>query len=122
VVEPGGLAGVVSEPVALAAAIQQAVLAVPGVVSISPGRGFVEATYGPGITVHGVGMGVYNGQLEVSVHVIVGPTPLPPLFRRLRSTIGSVVQERTGREADTINLYIDDIALGAGFIGEDRQG
>jgi len=33
---------VVSEPVALAAAIQQAVLAMPGVVGISPGRGFVE--------------------------------------------------------------------------------
>jgi hypothetical protein len=122
VVEPGGLAGVVAEPVALAAAIRRAVLAVPGVVGISPGRAFVEATYGPGVTVHGVGMGVIHGQYEVSVHVITGPTPLPLLARRLRSTIGSIVQEHIGRPADMINLYIDDIALGAGFIGEDRQG
>lgn len=111
----------VSEPAALAAAIQQAALAVPGVVGISPGRSFVEATYGPGVTVHGVGMGVYNGQLEVSVHVVAGPTPLHPLARRLRRIIGSVVQERIGRAADTINLYIDDIMLGAGFAGEDRH-
>jgi uncharacterized alkaline shock family protein YloU len=121
VVEPGGLAGVVSEPVALAAAIQQAMLAVPGVVGMSPGRGFVEATYGPGVTVHGVGMGVYNGKLEVSVHVIAGPTPLPLLARRLHSTIGSVVRQSTGREANLITLYIDDIVLSAGFAAEARD-
>ena len=113
-VAPGGLAGVVSDPIALAAAIQQVVLTVPGVVGISPGRGFVEATYGPGITVQGVGMGVYNGQLEVSVHVVAGPTAIPALAQRLRHSIGTVVRERTGRSADTINLYIDDIVLGAG--------
>lgn len=112
-VEPGGLAGVVPDPVALAAAIQQAVLTVPGVVGISPGRSFVEATYGPGVTVRGVGMGVYSGRLEVSVHVVAGPTAIPALARRLRGVIGSAVRERTGRSADIINLYIDDVVLGA---------
>ncbi|PZR97866.1 MAG: hypothetical protein DLM70_18550 [Chloroflexi bacterium] len=120
-VEPGGLAGVVSDPVALAAAIQQAVLDVPGIVGISPGRGFVESTYGPGVTVQGVGMGVYSGRLEVSVHVVVGPMAIPALARRLRGVIDSVVRQHAGRAADIINLYIDDVVLGAG-VSEDVAG
>lgn len=110
-VEPGELAGVVAEPVALAAAIQQAALQIPGVIALSPGRGFVEATYGPGVTVHGVGMGVYYGQLEVSVHLVIGSTAIPTLARRVRSVIRTVIREYIGRSADTINLYIDDIVL-----------
>ena len=112
-VEPGELVGVVSEPVALAAAIQEAALIVPGVVAMSPGRDFVEATYGAGVTVHGVGMGVYQDRLEVSVHLVVGPTDIPALARRLRSVIRTVIREYTGQSADTINLYIDDIVLNA---------
>jgi uncharacterized alkaline shock family protein YloU len=113
VVEPGELARVVAEPVALAAAIQAAALIVPGVVAMSPGRGFVEATYGPGVTVHGVGMGVYHDHLEVSVHLVVGLTAIPTLARELRRVIRTVIREYTGRSADTINLYIDDIVLEA---------
>ena len=108
---PGELAGVVAEPVALATAIQQATLMVPGVVRISPGRGYIEATYGPGTTVEGVGMGVYHDRLEVSVHVVVGPTGIPALARRLRGVISTVIRANTGYSAHTINLYIDDIVL-----------
>ncbi|GAC1643577.1 MAG: hypothetical protein NVS4B2_33260 [Chloroflexota bacterium] len=117
-VEPGGLAGVVADPVALAAAIQQAVVTVPGVVRISPGRNFVDATYGPGMTVQGVGMGVYTGRLEVSVHIVTGPTSIPSLAQRLRRVIGSIIHEHAGRAADTIDLYIDDIVLDTGPGGD----
>lgn len=117
-VESGGLVGVVAEPVALAAAIRHAILSVPGVVDMSPGRGFVEATYGPGITVHGVGMGVYDGKLEVSVHVVAGPTPLHPLARRVREVVATIIGQEIGRTAHTINVYIDDIVPNAAAGGE----
>jgi uncharacterized alkaline shock family protein YloU len=118
VVEPGELAGVVAEPVVLAAAIQEAALIVPGVVAMSPGRGFVEATYGPGVTVQGVGMGVYHDRLEVSVHVVVGPTGIPTLAQQLRHVIRTVIRVCTGQSAETINLYVDDIVLEARLSGD----
>lgn len=117
-VEPGELAGVVAEPAVLAAAIQQAALQIPGVIALSPGRSFVEATYGPGVTVKGVGMGVYHDHLEVSVHLVVGPTAIPTLAQQVRRAIRAVIREYTGQSADTINLYIDDIVLEARLSGD----
>ncbi|GAC1404632.1 MAG: hypothetical protein NVSMB52_18500 [Chloroflexota bacterium] len=117
-VESDTLTSVVAEPVVLASAIQEAALTVPGVVRISPGRGFVEATYGPGKTVQGIGMGRYDGQLEISVHVVTGWTPIPSLAQRLRRTVASVVSEYTGCSADRIDVYIDDIVFDASRNGD----
>jgi uncharacterized alkaline shock family protein YloU len=63
-------------------------------------------------------MGVYNDRLEVSLHVVVGPTVIPIVARQLRQTIGPIVYEHTGRSMTTINLYIDDIVLDAHLSGD----
>ncbi|MGI8825544.1 MAG: hypothetical protein ACR2JC_07855 [Chloroflexota bacterium] len=110
-----------ADPVALAAAIRQAALGVPGVAAISSGRGFLEATYGRSMTVRGVGVGVYDGRLVVSVHIVTVATPIPILARRLRDVVGSVMGERAARSPDAIDVYVDDIVLTASD-GQDGSG
>lgn len=99
------------ESVVVARVIRDAALQVPGIVAMSPGRQYVEATYGAGITILGVGVSLQQGQIETDVHVVVDVTPLPVLARRVRHSIETALR-RTGLLAiDQINIYIDDIVF-----------
>ena len=112
----------VSSDIALAETIREAALAVPGVAGISPGRRYVEATYGPGITIRGIGVSRQHGRIRADVHVVAGVTPLPDLARRLREAIVAALQGATDVPVGAINLYIDDIALGDELTGGGHPG
>jgi uncharacterized alkaline shock family protein YloU len=112
---PAGDGGGLPDSVVLAQAIRQAVLQVPGIVRMSPGRRYVEATYGPGVTVQGVGISMQTGQIEADVHVVATATPLPALAHRLRHAIRTALAQTTPLPLGPVNIYIDDIVLtGAG--------
>jgi len=97
---------------ALADAIRSAVLAVPGVLALSPGVGFVEATYGRNRAIYGVGLQREPGCIGVNVHVVVAEEPIPHLAQHLRRAVYARVQTECGLPAEPINLWIDDMHLG----------
>ena len=65
----------------VAEAVREAVLGVKGVLGVSPGVGYIEATYRRGVHVRGVGIVAESGRVAANVHLIVEATPLPALRR-----------------------------------------
>ena len=102
---------VLPESVVVAQTIREAALHVPGVIAMSPGRRYREATYGPGVTVWGVGISTQHGRIDADVHVVASVTPLPALAHRLRRTIQHALREISLLPVGQINIYIDDIVL-----------
>jgi uncharacterized alkaline shock family protein YloU len=99
------------DEVELATLIRVATLRVPGVLAISKGIGYREATYGPGATVDGVGVSVVAGHAWVNVHVIVADTPIPRLSKRIRRDIRKAIGRDARVRPGPINVYIDDIVF-----------
>ncbi|MGH2447089.1 MAG: Asp23/Gls24 family envelope stress response protein [Chloroflexota bacterium] len=97
--------------VALARAAEQSALSVPGVLGISPGVGYVEATYGPGVEVQGVGIGHEDGRIVANIHVRVTNSPVPPLAREVRKRVRSALEAGSGLPVGPINVYVDDMAM-----------
>lgn len=108
------------DDVALAQAVRAAVLAVPGVLGISPGVGYVEATYGRGKQVEGVGVRTEHGRIVTNVHLIIAETPIPALARRARATIRRTIEGTSAELVGPINLYIDDMQLSGTRRSEER--
>lgn len=108
---PGALDAPLPESVVLAETIRDRVLRVPGVLALSPGYPYREATYGPGITVWGVGLSMQSEQVEVDVHVVAAATPLPVLAQEVRRVVQAAISETTVRAPGPINVHIDDIVV-----------
>src|SRR4051794_40074989 len=104
-----GSGHVLPESVVVAQRIRDAALTVPGVVAMSPGRRYREATYGPGVTIWGVGVSTQFGRVDADVHVVVAPMPLLLLAAHLRRTIRAVLTYESPLPVGRINIYIDDI-------------
>ncbi len=96
----------------LAEAVRAAALAVPGVVDLSPGVGFVEATYGRNTTVLGVGLDPGPQQIGINLHLVVTDEPIPALAAVIRAAVRARVELETGIRAAPINLWIDDMRFG----------
>ncbi len=110
---PGRASATLDEQVALAEAVRQAALAVPGVAGMSPGVGYIEATYGRNVEVVGVGISTHDGRVAAKVHLIVDVTPMRPLAKRVRAAIRTTIQCLSDLPIGPIDLYIDDIRLDA---------
>ncbi|MEV4759377.1 hypothetical protein AB0J86_30375 [Micromonospora sp. NPDC049559] len=93
----------------LAATVRDAVLAVPGVVRLTPGGPVEAVTFYPGGTVVGVRLGD-----PVQVRVEVDPVPIGPLADRIRQAVQTVL-ERHGERPGPIEIFVDDLAV------DDRQ-
>jgi uncharacterized alkaline shock family protein YloU len=101
--------------VVVAQAIRDAVLRIPGVAGLSAGLRYVEATYGHGVTVLGVGISVLEGQVEADVHVVATATPLPALASQVRQVVQGAIRQTAVLPPGRVNVYVDDIVL------EERQ-
>lgn len=97
------------EEVELADLVREAALRTPGVLGISPGIGYREMTYGPGVTVEGVGVSVQNRRARINVHVVVANVVIPELALGLRREIRKVVRRDGRARTELINIYVDDI-------------
>ena len=97
--------------VLLAEAIRAAVLGVPGVLDLSPGVGYVEATYGRNCSVLGVGVERQLDHIAVNLHVIVAEEPIHPLAHRIRQAVRARVRAEADTPARPINLWIDDMRI-----------
>jgi uncharacterized alkaline shock family protein YloU len=97
----------------VAEAVREAVLGVAGVLGVSPGVGYIEATYGRGIHVRGVGIAAENGRVAANVHLVVGATPLPALARRIRRVVRMTIEREVGVPSGPINLFFDHMILSA---------
>jgi len=95
----------------LAEAIRAAALDVPGVLDLSPGVGYVEATYGRNRAVLGVGVERQPDHIAVNLHVIVAEEPVHPLAHRIREAVRARVRAEVDTPAQPINLWIDDMRL-----------
>lgn len=99
------------DTLALAVMVRETALAVPGVLGISAGRGFVEATYGRGAMVRGVGISSGERGVDVTIHLIIAQTPIPLLAFRVRQAIRHYLVSRTDLTSGSIDLYIDDMDM-----------
>lgn len=97
--------------VLLAEAIRDAALGVPGVLDLSPGVEYVEATYGRNYSVLGVGVERQPDHIAVNLHVIVAEEPIHPLAHRIREAVRARVRAEANAPAQPINLWIDDMRL-----------
>lgn len=68
-------------------------------------------TYGPGITVEGVGVSVTDRHAKINVHIVAADVVIPELALGLRREIRKVIRRDGRAHADTINIYIDDISF-----------
>ena len=107
----GALEAPLPESVVMAEVIRDRVLRVPGVLGLSRGSLFPEATYGPGITVWGVGLSLQSGQIEVDVHIVAAATPLRALAQEIRLAVQVAIRETTEHRPGPINVHIDDIVM-----------
>lgn len=98
----------------LARAIAGAIVTVPSVVALAPGRGVEVATYGPGEVVRGVAVGRSGITWSVAVHVVVRYTTdlvLPELAEQVRTMVARVMVEHGSPPPALIDVVIDDLAL-----------
>lgn len=100
-----------NETVALAEVIRDAALAVPGVLGISPGVGYIEATYGRNQAVLGVGVDCDEEHIAVNLHVIVAEESIPLLASRIRAAVRARVHAEVNIMPQPINLWIDDMCI-----------
>ncbi len=87
---------------ALAVKVRDAVLAVPGVVRLTPGTAVEVATQYAGGKIFGVRLGD-----PVQVHVAVDWVPIAPLAERIRDTVRNILRG-VGQSA-LVEVIIDDI-------------
>jgi uncharacterized alkaline shock family protein YloU len=99
------------DDVQLARVILKATLGVPGVVGISSGVGYTEATYGPHTAVVGVGISAESDQTTVNVHIVAAETPLPRLAERIRAAVRIAVGTAGVTEPRIITVFVDDIEM-----------
>lgn len=97
----------------LAALVKDVALQTPGVLAIGSGIGYREATYGPGVTIEGVGVSIESGRVTTNVHVVVSETSIPELSLRLRRGIRKVLRRGGRAHPGRITIYVDDIELTA---------
>lgn len=97
----------------VAEAIREAVLGVTGVLGVSPGVGYIEATYGRGAHVRGVGIALEGGRVAANVHLIVAATPLPALARRVRRVVSLTIEREARLPSGPVNLFFDSMILDA---------
>ena len=86
----------------IARAVRDAVLAVPGVVRLTPGAPMEVSTQFPGGKVVGVRLGD-----PVEVHVAVDRAPVVPVAERIRTAVREVL-DRAG-ESRPVEVVVDDI-------------
>jgi uncharacterized alkaline shock family protein YloU len=99
------------EDVKLAQVIANTTLGVPGVVGISSGVGYTEATYGPHTAVLGVGITAEPNHTTVNVHIVAAETPLPGLAERIRAAVRTAVGTAGLTEPRIITVFVDDIEM-----------
>jgi uncharacterized alkaline shock family protein YloU len=99
------------DDVTLAQVIANTTLGVPGVVGISSGVGYTEATYGPHTAVLGVGITAESNQTTVNVHIVAAETPLPRLAERIRAAVRTAVGTAGVTEPRIITVFVDDIEM-----------
>jgi hypothetical protein len=99
--------------VELAALIRDVALRTRGVLAISSGIGYKEATYGPGVTIEGVAVTIDSGHVKTNVHIVVAEAPIPELSLRLRRGIQKVLRRDGRTRPGRINVYVDDMELTA---------
>ena len=97
--------------VVLAQAIRDEVVRIPGVLALSPGRHYVEATYGPGVTVLGIGLSVLDDRIEADVHVVAAVVRLPVLALQVRAAARLAIYHTSALPPGPVNVYIDDIVF-----------
>jgi uncharacterized alkaline shock family protein YloU len=98
--------------VSIARAIVAAVLGVPGVAEVSPGRFAEAATYGPGEHVRGVVVGRAASALDIEVHLCARYAEwlaLPELAARVRSAVRQSVEELGVGPLRRIDVAFDDL-------------
>jgi uncharacterized alkaline shock family protein YloU len=108
---PAGSLETLQAQVALAETVRQAVLGVPGVLRISPGNGYIEATYGRDVEVVGVGVSTQDGRVSVNVHLVVVETPMLPLAKRVRKIVRKTIRQHADLPVGPINVYLDDLEI-----------
>lgn len=99
------------DDVQLARVIVKATLGVPGVVRISSGAGYTEATYGPHVAVLGVGIAGDSDHTSVDVHIVAAEMLLPPLAERIRQAVRVAVMSAGRQEPDRVTVFVDDIEM-----------
>ena len=99
------------DDVTLARVIAHTTLGVPGVVRISTGVGYIEATYGPHAAVLGVGISGESDRTAVNVHIVAAETPLRRLAERVRDAIRAAAMNAGQAEPGAITVFIDDIEM-----------
>lgn len=109
---PAGSTETQQDQVALAEAVRLSALGVRGVVAISSGKGYIEATYGRNVEVLGVSISMQGGQVSADVHLVVAETPIPALATRVRKAIRKTIRQYADLPVGPINLYIDDMEVG----------
>jgi hypothetical protein len=92
----------VSRPEQVASSVRDAVLAVPGVVRLTPGGPIEVATLYAGGKVVGVRLGD-----PVEVHIVVDRLPIPPLAEQVRAAVRTAL-ERSG-ESHPVEVVVDDV-------------
>jgi hypothetical protein len=95
-----------ADPVTLAKAVRDAVLAVPGVVGLTPGGPVEVATQFAGGKIYGVRLGD-----EVEVHVVVGAVPIGPLGEQIQAAVRAVLK-RAGADRP-VEVVVDDVDVAA---------
>jgi hypothetical protein len=88
----------------VARAVADAVLAVPGVASLSPGRGIEVSTQFSG----GKVIGVRLGADEVTVGIVADRVPLPDVANQVAASVRQVLSAMGDGRAVTV--AIDDVA------------
>ena len=99
------------DTVELAQVILNTTLRVPGVVDISSGVGYTEATYGPHASVVGVGITLESDHTTVNVHIVAAETPLPRLAEQIRAAVRTAIGTAGVREPRIITVFVDDIQM-----------
>ncbi|GAC1640570.1 MAG: hypothetical protein NVS4B2_30050 [Chloroflexota bacterium] len=107
--DPGSRNNALPERVVIAQAIREATLRVPGIVGMSRGRQHPEATYGPGITIWGVGLSYETERCQADVHVIARAIPLLAVAHEVRQAVQAAVRQISVRSVGPVNIYIDDV-------------
>jgi hypothetical protein len=93
-----------ADPATIATEVAAAVLAVPGVIRLTPGTGVEVATQFPGGRISGIRLGD-----PVEVHVEVDPVPIAPVAEQIRNAVREVLG-RFGRRL-SVEVVVEDIDL-----------